>query len=239
MKAALLALSILTGAMRSAAAPLPTPRACACVAQADARGLPLVELRAAHPSDTMAVLISGDGGWRAIDRDIAAGLNARGVSVVGLVSPRYFSTRRTPDEAACALQRIVESYAIRWRAQRIIIGGYSRGAGVAPFMVNRLPARWRSRIVAVALIGLERTIAFEVTPFDLLRTGAAPEEVPVRGEVEKLQAGRVLCFYGENERDSLCRDLSPRVAALREPGGHHFTGNYDDLAREIWQWSRS
>ena len=240
MKAASLALFIMAVAMHAAAVVVPPPRACSCDAQADARGLPLVELRADHPGDTLAVLISGDGGWRAIDRDIAAGLNARGVSVVGLVSPKYFATKRTPEEASCALLRIMESYSIRWRERRVIVGGYSRGAGVAPFMINRLPDRWRDRIVAVALIGLEPTIGFEVSPIDLLRTSPAAGEIPVREEVQKLHARRVLCFYGDSERDSLCRQLSPGVAlSLSEPGGHHLTVNHDVLAREIWRWSQS
>jgi len=62
----------------------------------------------------------------------------------------------------------------------------------------------------------------------------------VRGEIERLRDKRVLCFYGLNERDSLCRELSPGLAiAIAEPGAHHFNGNYDDLARTIWRWTRT
>jgi len=62
----------------------------------------------------------------------------------------------------------------------------------------------------------------------------------VRGEVERLRGKRVLCFYGIDERDSLCRQLSPAVAIrIAEPGAHHFAGNYNDLASMIWRWARS
>src|SRR5213075_938647 len=50
--------------------------------------------------------------------------------------------------------------------------------------------RWRNRVRIAALIGLDRTIDFEVTPFDLLRRDA-PHEVPVRGEVERLRGPRI------------------------------------------------
>jgi hypothetical protein len=72
-------------------------------------------------------------------------------------------------------------------------------------MVNRLSAPWRKKIVTVALMGLDPTIAFQITPF-------AVPEVPVRDEVERLRIKRVLCFYGVNERDSLCRQIRPGVA---------------------------
>src|SRR6185295_1051254 len=38
---------------------------------AEVRDLPLTELRAAGPGDTMAVIYSGDGGWRDLDKQIA------------------------------------------------------------------------------------------------------------------------------------------------------------------------
>ena len=58
-------------------------------------------------------------------------------------------------------------------------------------------AQWRSRIAAVALIGLQPTIDFRLLP--------TQPEIPVRGEVEQLRGKRILCFYSVNERDSLCR----------------------------------
>jgi type IV secretory pathway VirJ component len=211
-----------------------TARSCSCIDQTDVDDLPLVELRAPRASGWMAVIVTGDGGWRAIDRNIAEGLVRRGIPVVGLVSPDYFAVRRTPDESRCALQRIVEHYSLAWSAPNVIVCGYSRGAGVLPFMLNRMPAKWRSRVRIAALIGLDRTIDFEVTPLDLLRSGPAPDEVPVRGEVDRLRGLRVLCIYGRRDRNSLCPELDPLfVTRIAEPGGHHFGGSYDDLVRVI------
>lgn len=212
----------------------------AAVGMTEVDDLPLVQIEPPHRGASLAVLVSGDGGWRAIDRNVAAGLRARGYGVVGLVASRFFARRRTPDEAANALQRIVEHYTIAWHAPRVIVVGYSRGAGVIPFMVNRMAKPWRDKVITLALMGLDRTIDFEVTPLDLLRTHAAPAEIPVRGEIEKLRGKRVLCFYGVNEDDSLCPELTRSVAiSIAEPGGHHFAGNYDDLAQTIWKWSRT
>ena len=216
----------------------PQSRWYQCQGATEVSDLPLVEMPPPHPGATLAVLVTGDGGWRALDRLVADGLHNRGFGIVGLISSRYFATRRTAAESSCALQRIIEHYSIAWRSPRTVAVGYSRGAGVLPFMINRLPQKWRDRVSTVALIGLDPTVDFQVTPFDLLRTRPTPAEVPVRGEVQRLRGKRVLCFYGVNERHSLCRSLSaPLVIPIAEPGSHHFAGNYDQLARTIWLWS--
>ena len=48
----------------------------------------------------MAVVYSGDGGWRDIDKDIAGRLQASGIPVVGVDSLRYFWSEKTPEQTA-------------------------------------------------------------------------------------------------------------------------------------------
>jgi type IV secretory pathway VirJ component len=66
--------------------------------------------------------------------------------------------------------------------------------------------------------------------------GNRARQFPVLPEVEKLQDLRTLCFYGEQESESLCRDMLP-AAMNRIPlsGGHHFGGQYEVIARDILQ----
>jgi type IV secretory pathway VirJ component len=59
------------------------------------RDLPLVELHAPG-SHRLVILMSGDGGWRALDGGLAARLRADGNSVLGWDSLRYFWAARTP-----------------------------------------------------------------------------------------------------------------------------------------------
>jgi type IV secretory pathway VirJ component len=73
--------------------------------------LPLGDVaRQGTGSDTFAVIISGDGGWAGIDRDIAGALSRKGMDVVGLNSLQYFWTRRTPEEASRDMDRILRHY---------------------------------------------------------------------------------------------------------------------------------
>src|SRR5436309_4433059 len=116
--------------------------------------LPVVEVPATHgTSDTLVVLVSGDGGWAAIDKSISRVLADNGMPVVGLNALQYFWTRRTPESASRDLQAILERYFARWKKQRVLFIGYSRGADVLPFMIARLPAELRAKTRLLALLG--------------------------------------------------------------------------------------
>lgn len=196
--------------------------------------LPLVEVPAVKPgSKTLAVIVSGDGGWASIDRDLANTLASQGVSVVGLNSLRYFWTRRTPEGAARDLERILRYYLAAWRKTDALLIGYSRGADVLPFMANRLPSDVLSRVQAIALLGPAPAVEFEFHLMDWLQNTSETSR-PVLPAVEKLRGKRMLCVYGEEEKDTLCTSVDPTfVDVIRLPGGHHFDGGYDLLAERI------
>ena len=53
---------------------------------------------------------------------------------------------------------------------------------------------------------------------------------------DELRDLRVLCVYGEGEKDTLCPRISSNgIRALRVGTGHHFGGNYDEIADAILQ----
>jgi type IV secretory pathway VirJ component len=201
-------------------------------------GLGLVEVPATAPSrGIVAVLLSGDGGWAEIDKKVAAGLAAEGVSVVGWSSLKYYWTPRTPEAAARDLGRIIDHYQRVWAPPggappRLLLVGYSFGADVLPFLATRLPAALRSRVARVALLGLspEASFEFHVTDWLGLDTGHHAT-VP---EVERLGSLPVLCLRGDDESDSACQAVrSPGLRVLTLPGGHHFGGDYGRIARLI------
>jgi type IV secretory pathway VirJ component len=198
----------------------------------EVRDLPLVELPAAGGSRTLAVVVSGDGGWASLDRQIGESLSQEGISVVGINSLKYFWRARTPDGTAADLTRVLRHYLPAWSASRILLVGYSRGADVLPFMASRLPADLRQKIRLVALLGFSHRAGFELHLTDFL--GGSGRGVPTVPEVRKLRGMRVLCVYGSEETDSACRDLSPDLASgLSLSGGHHFGGAYREIARSI------
>lgn len=200
--------------------------------------LPLVELPAADKSDTLAVVVSGDGGWASLDKQIGETLRNDGISVVGLDSLHYFWDKKTPDIASKDLARILLYYSQAWGASKFILVGYSRGADTLPFMISRLPEELKSKVITVALLGMEADVDFEFHVSDWLSSGGKGEHKTIP-EVQKLAGMNVLCIYGSDEDHSACTQLSKSAATVVEmPGGHHFGGDYEKLAAIILEHYR-
>jgi type IV secretory pathway VirJ component len=196
--------------------------------------LPVVEVAAqgAIPSDFFALIMSGDGGWAGLDQDIAAALSAKGIPVVGLDSLRYYWTARTPDALAADTDRLIRYYLARFGKKRVLLIGYSQGADVLPFAVNRLPEATRSRVALTAVLGMSEHALFEFHVSSWVADNTSgPATMP---EINRITGMPVLCIYGEEEKDSLCPKLDPkRIMVVKVKGGHHFDGNYAGLAQEI------
>jgi type IV secretory pathway VirJ component len=195
-------------------------------------GLPVIEMPSpgAPAGQPLAVILSGDGGWASVDREVAKVLaGRRGVPVVGLDTLEYFWNARTPDAAAADLQRLLRHYLAAWKRDRVLLVGYSLGADVLPFLADRLPADLLQRVSLIALLGPSHT-----TPFEIRIKENKAAELPVKPEVLKLRGRPVLCVAAAGEEDSLCSDLGPELARKVElQGSHAFQGDYEQLADRI------
>jgi type IV secretory pathway VirJ component len=213
------------------AAAAPGAKGAAVPSTAD---LPLVEVPAkAGGGKTLAMILSGDGGWAGIDKDVAGALAAKGIPVVGWNSLQYFWTARKPDAAAKDLERILRHYLAVWDKSEALLIGYSFGADVLPFFTNRLPTDLLARVRLVALLGPGQKADFEFHVTDWLGGGSKGQ--PILPEVHKLGGHPpVLCLYGSKEDDSLCPQVSAAYGRAQVlPGAHHFGGDYDALAALI------
>lgn len=199
----------------------------------DVDDLPLVELPAATPDrETFVIMLSGDGGWAGLDKEVAKQLNARGLPVVGWDSLRYFWHARTPDGAARDLGRVIEHYTRAWGTSRVLLVGYSQGADVMPFLLNRLPEATRRRVASIALIGLGKEAFFDFSVSHWI--GQPTGGLPIGPEVGRGHMGRYLCIYGSDEDDSACRTLQGGgLRRVELPGGHHFDGDYARVAGAV------
>lgn len=212
-----------------------SPKSAALLEQSgDLTDLPLVEVPTTGTSrPQMAVFLTGDGGWADLDQEVSRELAARGLTVVGLNTLKYFWSARTPDGATADLARILRYYLEHWKKDTAVLIGYSLGADVLPFMAARLPQDLRDRTALIALIGPSKETAFEFHMTDWMG-GTSKGLRPVLPEVKHLSGKNLLCLYGKEETDSLCpaiRQSGAQVDALE--GAHHFSGNYTAIAEQI------
>jgi type IV secretory pathway VirJ component len=211
------------------AAPKPRPATAAAVAVDD---LGLVELPADGGDDLFVILLSGDGGWADIDKDIGEQLNRTGLPVVGWNTLQYFWNRKNPELASADLQRVITHYRQAWKKQRVLLIGFSLGADVLPFMVSRLPAMERARIADIALLSLSHTVDFEFHVSAWLGSSQGDTH-QVAPELKKITEP-VLCVYGTKDDDTLCKEFrAPNVANVALPGDHHYEGDFKAVTKLI------
>lgn len=183
-----------------------------------------------HARD-LAVIISGDGGWADLDRDLAARLEARGVAVLGVDALHYFWTRRTPDEVARELAPPIADRMARWKRDRLILIGFSFGAGILPDVAARLPGDLIDRSVLAVMLTSNTWANWEVHPGDWLLDEPHKESTDVVAPALALAHPPIVCVYGTDETDvSACPKLTGHATVIPLPGGHHFDGDYDRLA---------
>jgi len=185
----------------------------------------------ARPTDMMAVIYSGDGGWVGLDRSIAAELAHAGIPTVGVDSLSYFWNAKTPAQAGADLGRILRAFAPRWHRKRVVLIGYSFGADALPYIVGHIDPALRSGIARLTLLGLSPSAEFQFhldSWIDVTNAGA----LPTAPAIARLRGMDIRCVQGAGESGSACPGLPARlVARFVVPGGHHFDGNAALLSR--------
>ncbi len=199
----------------------------------DALSMPVVEVPAGQATDTVTLFLSGDGGWRDLDRDVAGEMAKMGYPVVGIDMLRYYWQHKTPEQSAEDLSALMLHYRQKWGTKRFILAGYSFGADVLPATYNRLPADDQKRIDGVLLLAFARSGSFEIEVEGWL--GNAGKEAPTGPEIAKMPQNKILCVYGVEEAEETgCTDAKTYTGeTLKLPGGHHFDEDYPALAKRL------
>ena len=198
-------------------------------------GLSVVELPGRPGARNIAIILSGDGGWRDLDRSVGEILANAGIHVIGIDCLRYFWSEKSPETVASHLGKLIEDLARRTPKARIALVGYSFGADVLPAIFNRLDAEARDQVVLLSLLALGRDAHFEIHAEGWLGGDPQEDALPIGPEIARIDPRLIQCIYGEDEADeSGC--LDPRVNSAEVvgiPGGHHFDEDYEALAQRI------
>jgi type IV secretory pathway VirJ component len=189
------------------------------------------------PGRSFAVVLTGDGGWAELIREVAAGLTRTNIPCVGWNSRAYYGTARTPEGAAADLARLMERFEKEWNRPHVTLVGYSRGADVLPFLFNRLPEAQRSRVEQIVLLAPAHWIEFEFHLSDYWSSpGRTPKSKPVVKEIQQIKGVPLLVLYGDEDGDSCGHELQlqhGQVVELR--GDHHFHSDYGRILAATFQ----
>jgi len=195
--------------------------------------LPLAYLPGQSNNDWLIVFISGDGGWRDIDRQIGTTLQQDGFSVIGIDSLRYFWKQKTPAQTAADIDHIINEALPAWHKTKVAIVGYSFGADVMPFVLPLM--KTADKVKHTSFIGLSSDAGFEITVSSFL--GKGEDDYDTLAAFKKLSPIPALCIYGDDEvtdDETICPKLTqPWVQKAAFAGGHHYDGAYKKLAQTI------
>jgi type IV secretory pathway VirJ component len=174
----------------------------------------------------IALLISGDGGWYSFEQSIADNLAKLGISSIGLDAKKYFWKRRSPEEASGDMAESLSYYAREWGKDRFVLIGYSLGAEIVPFIINRLPGEMKSKTVSAVLLSPGTTTDFEIHISNMLGMGNRQNTYNVTDEILKMQSVPTIIIFGDGEKTSIPGLLTETSVKVRTiPGDHHYKFN--------------
>jgi type IV secretory pathway VirJ component len=195
--------------------------------------VPIVAIAAAG-SGPLALVLTGDGDWAGFESTLADSLTRYGMPVLGVKMRAYLERRRSPDETAADIARVLKVWLDRWHRDRFVVIGYSRGANIAPFVLRRLPAALRTAVAGVALVGLEDHAGFQFHLTDLIEDRHRSTDLDVGPELDGLRGLRVICIYGSGEKHPYCpRSQDNPMRVFVHGGGHRVSGTADAVTTSI------
>lgn len=194
--------------------------------------LPLTLIPASQPNKLpMVFMISGDGGWTSFDQSLAEELASKGLSVLGLDAQKYFWNVKTPDQTSKDVSQAIDHYLTSLGKESLILGGYSFGASIVPFIANRLPAGLKNKLKGVISLSPDVTADFEIHLVDLLNFGSNKEKYNVIAEMKKLSPLVPVSIFGADEGGKIRnRFLNEGMKVLTISGDHHYNKDYEKIA---------
>jgi type IV secretory pathway VirJ component len=191
------------------------------------RSLPIMEFPVESNQKYFVLFFSGDGGWKTIDKSLTTNLNDKQVPVLALNSMKYLWSEKTPLQIAKDMEFLIDRYLKKWNKQYVVIMGYSLGAEVLPFAINRLNQYYLPKIKDLILIAPSQRVLFKIKVKEYLIDNN--EGLDVLPEIKKLKIATRYCIC-DDKKYSLCKqDLSGIIEYSVLTGGHHFDGDYSTL----------
>lgn len=190
-----------------------------------------IDIPARSTPRALTILVSGDGGWRDLDKTMGEWLATQHVHVVGVDALHYFWSKRTPEDLARDIAFLVDAADTDDKLPILLIG-YSFGADTIPFAYPLLPKAVQDRTRVLGLLAPGRSTSFQVTISGWL--GIGDTGYTVTPAIAALPPEKVICVFGKEDPESACADKSVRAATIVETtGGHHFDGNYTGIAQRF------
>jgi type IV secretory pathway VirJ component len=199
---------------------------------AAAQNLPMKEWEASAHTKPLVFYISGDGGLNRFSNELCTAINKEGFDVDAMDSKSYFWSQKTPARTAEDISDFLSKKIARRPNQQIVLIGYSFGADVLPFVLNRLPKNIADKIKVSFLMASSGSTDFVIHIADLFGSGKR-RGMDVLSEVNKISNQKIVILNSSDDKQ-----LDPGKITIKHiteilPGGHHFDGDINEIVKAI------
>jgi type IV secretory pathway VirJ component len=180
--------------------------------------------------------ISGDGGYTNFSETLCGLINKRGYDVTSLNSKSYFWDKKTPKQTTKDIVAYLNSQFAKRKNQQFILTGYSFGAEIVPFVVNRLSDSMKKKLVTVVLLSPSASTDFEIHIWNMF--GAKTKgSMDVVAEINKMGSQKTTTIFGIKDDNFPISDVKLKNYSNEQlPGGHHFGGNINEVAKTMMRY---
>lgn len=182
--------------------------------------------------------ISGDGGFNNFSNGLCNAINKEGYSITSLNSRSYFWNKKTPQQTANDIVAYLETQFKKRENQQFALVGYSFGADVLPFIVNRLPAAIKNKLVSVVMLAPSTSTDFVIYLTDMFGT-PKKRSMDVVTEINNIGLVKTVIISDDKEnsfpyKNVRLKNFSSEVLQ----GNHHFDGGTNVVAKTILKYLR-
>ncbi len=202
-------------------------------ADTQSAGVPVSAYIGSPASKTLFFYISGDGGLNNFfSRTFMQQFRQQGFPIIGMSSKSYFWSKKTPEQAANDIGKVINAYLKKWNCQDFVLIGYSFGADVAPFIQMRFPSGLSRQAKHIILMSPSQKTDFEIHLLGSLGF-YRNKGLNVTSEINKLTVPTTLIF-GRNEKGFPVESITAKnVKTIKIPGGHHYQWNVAEVVKQI------
>lgn len=198
--------------------------------------LPVTLLASSDTSKPMIFYLSGDGGWNKFSSALAETINKNGYAIASLNSKSYFWEKKSPERAALDISNYLQKQLAVRKNQQVVLAGYSLGADVIPFLVNKFPPTLKAKLLSLVLLSPSTSTDLEVHWTDILGLDTK-RSMDVIMEINKMGSQKTIVIIGSNENDFPIKEIKLKNYINETlPGGHHFEGNTEEVAGTMMRY---
>lgn len=193
-----------------------------------AHKIPIIESKSPESNGFYIIFLTGNGGWRKLAQYVTAYLNSKNVSVVAVNIKKYLLSEKKPARIASDLEYLVDKYNSKWGMDKVVFLGYSMGAEVLPFAINRMDEKYLRELEDLILIGPWQKATFKVKLADYFHEVNKGEDI--YEELLKMKVIKSYVICDDNEYSICKKGLKGVIDHDQISGGHHFGGDYNGLS---------